>query len=414
MRILLVPNTYPPVLGGVQTVTHNLAQHLLKNGNEVQVVTNRYPRSLPAQEMLDGVSISRLLFLSPDINSLRRRRPDLFLASFYFYPCSLWRLRNLVRRFRPEVVNVHFPLHQTDFILALRHRFEFRLVVSLHGDDIDRVALFSSVKNCKAPKDSVETTRLRLILRQADAVTACSQHLLDKAIGLEPSIAGKAWVIHNGIDPRRFMDKSFHFHPRPYVVAFGRLTQKKGFDMLLEAFAQAESAGPEIDLIIAGEGKELNALRLQRQQLGLERRVHFLGRATPAEVVRLLNGSLFVVVPSRREPFGIVALEALAAGKPVLATKTGGLEEFLSEFSKSKVISGPDQRPLTKGQNSLFGSSPLVTLVHPNVEELANGLRQMFEFRGHGSGEVSDYHISDKYSWTHVSRCYESVFGSGH
>ena len=388
MRILLIPNTYVPVLGGIQTVTHNLAQHLLDNGHQVRVVTNRYPRSLPAQEMLDGVPIHRLLLLSPSIDSLRRRRPDLFLVSFYFHPHSSWQLRKLMRSFRPEVVNVHFPVHQIRFVLDLRRRFEFRLVVSLHGHDVDT-----------AEKAPAAIERLQLILREADAVTACSQHLLDQAILVEPSIAGKAQVIHNGVDPERFTDKSLHFHPRPYVFAFGRLTHKKGFDMLLEAFAQAESAAQETDLIIAGEGEEWSALGLQARRLGLAGRVHFRGRATPAEVVRLLNGSVFVVVPSRSEPFGIVALEALAAGKPVLATKTGGLAEFLTEFSNDKV----------KSKNLLFGSAPVVTLVDPNVEGLATGLRRMFELRNGHARETGDYQISEKYSWAEVTRRYENV-----
>ncbi len=381
MRILLIPNTYAPVLGGVQTVTHNLAQHLLNSGHQVQVVTNRYPRSLESQETLDGVSIYRLLLLSPDTNSLHRRRPDLFLASLYFYPRSLWRLRKLMRSFRPDVVNVHFPDHQIRFVLALRRRFEFRLVVSLHGHDVERV------NDSNTSKHGLPARRLQSILREADAVTACSQHLLDQAVQVEPSIADKAQVIHNGIDPKRFSDKSSHVHPRPYFLAFGRLTHKKGFDILLEAFAQAKSAAQEIDLIIAGEGEEHNALELRAEQLGLRSRVHFPGRATEAEVVRLLNGSLFVVVPSRCEPFGIVALEALAAGKPVLATKTGGLAEFLTEFSERNGV----------------------TLVDPNVEKLATGLRQMFELPRNQSQEIRDYRIADKYSWEQVTRCYENV-----
>src|SRR5690349_24171136 len=130
MRVLLISNTYAPVLGGVQTVTHNLAQHLLKSGHQVQVVTNRYPRSLADEDMLDGVAIRRLLLISPTIDSLQRRRPDQFLASLYCYPRSLWRLRDLMRSFRPDVVNVHFPDHQIRFVLALLSRFSFRLVVS--------------------------------------------------------------------------------------------------------------------------------------------------------------------------------------------------------------------------------------------------------------------------------------------
>ncbi|HZJ47234.1 MAG TPA: glycosyltransferase family 4 protein [Pyrinomonadaceae bacterium] len=406
MRILLVPSTYHPILGGVQTVTHNLAQNLVESGHDVQVVTNRYPRSLPAREVMDGISVRRLLFLSPEIDSVQRGRADLFLASFYFYPSSLWHLRNLMRTFRPEVVNVHFPDHQIHFVLALRQSFQFRLIVSLHGHEVERVA--SNHKEHKAPKRSAAAHNLQLILREADAVTACSQHLLDEAVAVEPSIAAKAQVIHNGIDPKRFIDKSTHFHPRPYALSFGRLTHKKGFDLLLKAFAQAEAAERGIDLIIAGKGEEQNALMQQARELGLEKNVHFRGQASPEEVVRLLNGSLFVVVPSRCEPFGIVALEALAAGKPVLATRTGGLAEFLSEFGETDVRSERDVQPLLKGQNSSDGFRPPVLLVDPTAKALAKGLRQILELSSN-TRELDHYRISDKYSWEHVAHRYENV-----
>src|SRR5262249_6683038 len=124
-------------------------------------------------------------------------------------------------------------------------------------------------------------------------------------------------------------------HRRSYILAFGRLIYKKGFDLLLTAFAQIAPRYQEVDLILAGEGEERDALRAQAQQSGLEGRVHFFGRATPEEVVRLLNGCLFVAVPSRIEPFGIVALEALAAGKRVLATRVGGLGELLIHIRAS-------------------------------------------------------------------------------
>lgn len=401
MRILLVPSTYHPIMGGVQTVAHNLAQNLLKSGHDVQVVTNRYPRSLPSREIMDRISIRRLLFLSPAIDTLKRGRADLFLASFYFYPSSLWRLRNLMHRFCPDVVNVHFPGHQSRFVLALRRRFEFRLVVSLHGHEIERLASNNFDKKRRARKHSVAARGLRKILREADAVTACSQHLLDQAIGLEPSIAAKAHVVHNGVDPKRFADKNQHFHPRPYALAFGRLTHKKGFDLLLNAFAQAEAVQSDIDLIIAGNGEEQHALMQQALQLGLERRVHFRGQATPEEVVRLLNGCRFVVVPSRCEPFGIVALEALAAGKPLLATRIGGLAEFLNGFGETAIEQTAEP-------------TPLVLLVNPDAEDLANGLRQICELSRNDSTDMGHYRIPDRYSWEHVARCYEDVLvGSG-
>src|ERR1051326_9008917 len=137
MRILLVPSSYPPRLGGVETVAHSLAKELMHAGHDVRVVTNKYPRSLPARQEIDGVSVHRWLFLKPQLQRLIRR-PDLFLASLYFNPSTLLKFARLVRRFRPDVINVHFPDSQIPFVLWLRRRFSFRLGVSLVGGEIGR------------------------------------------------------------------------------------------------------------------------------------------------------------------------------------------------------------------------------------------------------------------------------------
>jgi glycosyltransferase involved in cell wall biosynthesis len=168
---------------------------------------------------------------------------------------------------------------------------------------------------------------LRRMLRSADAVTACSHYLLNRAVILEPSISGKATVIHNGVEPSRFLEHAPHRHASPYVFAYGRHTHKKGFDLLLQAFAGVARRVPEVDLIVAGSGEETEALRKLCTVLGLEERVVFHGRATPEEIVRLLNGCRLAVIPSREEPFGIAAVEALFSGRPLVATRVGGLPE---------------------------------------------------------------------------------------
>ncbi|HJZ95056.1 MAG TPA: glycosyltransferase family 4 protein, partial [Candidatus Solibacter sp.] len=273
MRILLIPSSYHPCLGGVQTVAHSLAKELMRRKHEVHVVTNRYPRSLPTAEVVGGVSVRRWLFLKPQVWTLRQR-PDLFVASFYFCPHTVLGLARLVRRFRPDVINVHFPDSQVPFVLWLQRRFPFRLVVSLHGHEIER--WFSDTNQSSARgSEPPQLRRLRSILRDADAVTACSQYLLDRAIELEPSLAGKSSVIHNGLDLDRFRDKTPYQHPRPYVFACGRLTHEKGFDLLLCAFAKVAPAHHGVDLIIAGDGEEQMALRQLGSQLGLNGRVKF-------------------------------------------------------------------------------------------------------------------------------------------
>lgn len=355
MRIILFPSSYVPVTGGVQTVAHNLARGFNERGHEVRVLTNRYPVSLPKTEEIDGVAVERLLLLKPQVEQLRRERPDLFLASFYFYPKSHRRLRNLVASFRPDVINVHFPDSQIPFALALRRQFNFRLVASLHGYDVERWCASNGTSSGSVNSSSPRPQDLlKLFLKEADAVTACSENLLAKANQIERSISSKSHVVPNGVDLKNHTNTISHPHPRPYVLSYGRLTYNKGFDLLISAFADASRLFPEVDLIVAGEGEESERLKEQARSAGIADRVHFFGRADSKQIIELLNGCLFLIVPSRSESFGISALEGMAAGKAVLATKVGGLPELL-DLSVNN-------------------------LVDPTVDGLAAGIREWLGF----------------------------------
>jgi glycosyltransferase involved in cell wall biosynthesis len=377
--------SYPPVLGGLQTAVHALARQFVESGHAVRVVANRYPRALPTTESLDGVPVQRQPFLTPNVRHLRGGRLDLFAAGLYCLPVVRRRLRRLVGAFDPDVVNVHFPDAQIPFLAPLCRRRRFRLVVSLHGDDIMR---FTSDEGAK----SAPARGLRTLLDEADAVTACSRDLLERAARLAPSVAAKGTAIANGIDPARFHDRTPHSHGRPYVLALGRLTHKKGFDLLLEAFARTAALSQGVDLLLAGEGEERPALETLVRRLGLEGRVRFLGKATPAEVVRLLNGCRFLAIPSRAEPFGIVALEGLAAGKPVLATRVGGMGELLAEVGRRFAVAAP------------------ATLTPANVEGIAEGLRRRLESET-SAGDLEEIRnaVLNEYSWAAAGRNYLRV-----
>lgn len=376
----MLSNSYPPVLGGLQTAAHHLSKGLRCNRHEVLVVTNRYPRSLPKKEVLDGVPIRRLLFLKPNSHHLRQFRLDLFLASFWFYPATFVELERLMKRFRPDIVNIHYPLSQIPYVLSLRQRCQFCLVVSLHGDDI--------LPWVHGKRDSVP---LRTILRQADAVTACSNWLLEQAATWEPAVRSKGVAIHNGIDRARFADQRSYTHHQPYFLAYGRLSYQKGFDLLLQAFARLASQYPKIDLILAGEGEEQSALLTLAQNAGLNGRVYFFGRAAPNELVQLLNGCSFLVIPSRRETFGIVALEAMTAAKRILATNVGGLPELLNRLGAHSV------------------------LVRPTVEDMSNGLREMLESPERQVFSAKDRNTTlSEFSWERVVARYEEVFEGRH
>ncbi len=400
LRIVLLSASYVPVLGGLQTAVHALARNLRHRGHEVRVVTNRHPRRLLPSETIDGVPVERWLFLAPKWRDLRAGRPDLFAAGLYCYPTVLGRLRGLLQAFQPHVVNIHFPDGQIPFILPLCRGRPFRLAASLHGDEVMR---FTGGEG-SAPAPECESRGLKALLREADAVTACSPNLLAAAARLEPSVAAKGVAIHNGIDPERFADKTPHVHRRPYVLAYGRLTRKKGFDLLLEAFARLGAGAAHADLLLAGDGEERPNLEALARRLGLADRVCFLGRVGPSDVVRLLNGCVCLVVPSRAEPFGIVALEGLAAGKPVVATRVGGmgpfLEEFLARRNAGRVgVPAADQPP--------------IALVDANPEALARRLRTYVK-PGLSAGDEQTVAstVLQECSWAAVARVYEEILSA--
>ncbi|MFH1876751.1 MAG: glycosyltransferase family 4 protein [Candidatus Omnitrophota bacterium] len=351
MRIFILTASYLPVLGGLQNAAHTLARALMHQGHVVEVVTNRYPRSLPQHEVIEGVPVSRLLFLSPDFRHLLNGRIDLFAASWYFYPQTLSRLTMLIQNFKPDVVNIHFPDAQIPFVLQAHKKIKFKLIVSLHGDEIARFYL--------AHRRGRNIVALRNILDAADAITACSDFLLKNALQLYPVVAHKAYVTYNGIEPEAFHDKAPYVHARPYLLAYARFTHNKGLDVLIEAFTRVARSNPHIDLIIAGEGEDEIILHHLVNRLGLNDRIHFVGRANAAQVVQLLNGCEFVVVSSRHETFNLTIIEAFAVGKTVVATRSGGPEEIIEHGVSGLLVENDDSQALAEALITLLKDTAL-------------------------------------------------------
>jgi glycosyltransferase involved in cell wall biosynthesis len=338
-----------------------LARSLKERGQEVRVITNKHPRTLAARELLDGVSVVRWHFLTPRVQQLFSLRPDLFLAGLLYLPLTLARLMILLRLERPDVINLHFVGAPALFVLLARWFVPFRLVVSVHGDDVEGLP----------QRERFDRWIFRGLLLRADAVTACSRHLLELALAIEPGVKEKARLIHNGIDkpstqqaainrgerrelhqgaPRRVSSlasaetsapSAAHLpihdafeppadlaaQPRATVVlAAGRMVPKKGFDVLLRARA-ASSQNWQLALI--GDGPECGNLKLLVSALRLSGYVRFEGDQPRARVLEEIASADLLVIPSRQEPFGLVALEAMTLGKPVVATSVGGLPEVL-------------------------------------------------------------------------------------
>ncbi len=321
MRIVLITARYLPHRGGLESVVAHLAQEYIKLGHSVRIVTNRYPRRLPAHEVIDGIQIDRLHFLLPDINYLRRYRLDLWFAGWWYRLATQRALRRIIAEFKPDIINSHYLNEAAEFsgrcLAGAASRTPW--IISLHGGDVDGEPYMSAARK----------ERFVRLSRQANHLTACSGFLSAQAQKLETALKDKITVIHNGVDVQRFACASPYTADRPYIFAVGQLAPHKGFDLLIQAFAQVAPAYPQVQLRIAGDGMQRLLLEDLIRDQKLDDRVKLLGKVDEAQVASIMAGSLFIAMPSRREPFGIVALEGMAAGKPVLATPVGGLPEFL-------------------------------------------------------------------------------------
>ncbi len=375
MRILLITSRYLPHHGGLETVVHELASHMQSIGHDVQIVTQRSPRTLPSIETLDKIRVTRLMFLYPEWRALKTGRLALWLVGFLYLPLTLIQLYNYVRQFKPDVINFHYVGNPALFVWLLKHLYHVPLIVSLHGADVDAIPFESRFK----------CWLFKAVLKNATQISACSRVLLDQALKLSPESAFKATVIHNGVDAGLFAAISPYSHPRPYVFAVGQLGRHKGFDILIDAFANVSSAYPDLDLLIAGEGREEETLQTQIQSAGLTGRAVLLGGVSHDKVAALMCGSLLIAIPSRREPFGIVGLEAMASGRPMVVRRVDGLVEALDGAILTWV---DDERP----------------------ESLADALRQTLASsdRDHRVGANQEKALS--HSWATVAEQYLDLF----
>lgn len=319
MRILLISSRYLPHRGGLEMVTSHLAAQLKKQGHQVIVVTNRYPHSLPKTESIDGIEVRRFTFIEPEWAALKTHRLDLFSAGLWFKSSATRQMEQWMNDFHPDVVNLHYLGAPTGFLYRVWNKRPFPLVVSLHGGDVTGEPHQSQVK----------MERFIQVTNVANSVTTCSQALASEAGILNPGLTGKITVIHNAVDSKRFSSAVPSDLGFPYILGVGQLSEHKGFDLLVHGFASVADLFPTVNLVIAGDGHQRVNLEAIAEKENLKERVIFTGKVDEVSVASLMKGCLFLAVPSLQEPFGIVALEGMAAGKIVLATQVGGIPEFL-------------------------------------------------------------------------------------
>ncbi len=353
VRVVMLSWEYPPlVVGGLGRHVESLSRELVRAGHEVHVIT-RGEKDEVLDEVVDGVHVRRAALdpLAIDFTT------ESLLAWAQASEHSLLRAAlPIVRRRRPDVVHAHdWLVAQSGVTLAAATRSP--LIATIHATEAGRHQGW-----LPAPLNLAIHSVERWLACSADQVITCSRPGQTETAELFELDPASVHVVPNGVDPDRWRStrrqraelRSRHAGDGPLVVYAGRLVHEKGVQTLLSALRPLRERHPGLRLVVAGTGTHEDALHEQARSLHVVRAVDWVGFVPGSQVAMLFGVADVAVVPSLYEPFGIVALEAAAAGTPVVAATTGGLVDLIDDHVATAGFAAGDVAALVDAVDAVL------------------------------------------------------------
>ena len=328
MRVLLFCWEYPPVIeGGLARHVRKLSEQLVADGVEVHVLT-RGGGHLPREEDRHGVVVHRV------------REPE-FPKDPSAFVHWVNDMNYDMRSFAMELTErVQFDLvHSHDWLVAgaaerIARRCRVPWLVTVHATEFGRHQGWVQ----HHPQSHIHSVERKMV-RSADRVITCSYFMQGHVAGVFGVPRSRISVIPNGIDPRDMQPRDdlpalrrrFAAPDERLVLMVGRLVYEKGFHLALDALAPVIKRQKNVRFVVAGTGTAETELKRQARRLRLTKHGTFLGWVGDDMLHSLYRIAEIVIVPSIYEPFGLVALEAMASGCLCVVADTGGLREVVPE-----------------------------------------------------------------------------------
>lgn len=337
LRIAVLAHSFPRFAGDTHgPFVKRLSEELARRGHQVWALVPYDPELRPDPDT--PLRIASFRYVWPErlhrLGYSRTLRRDLGMRAVAMLQSPLYflfaerALARLLRRERIDFVHAHWILPNGYIAARAARRAGAQLAVTLHGSDV-----------FMAQRNPLFGRLARRALRDAAYVTSCSAELRDRLLRIGGAEhAAKVHLVANGTDPLPVSPGGGSWRQRlriapdaPLAVAVGRLVDKKGFDVLIEAAPEIRRRVPGARIVIGGGGELLAPLRDRAGALGVAAAVSFTGALTHPEVLELIGAADLLVMPSVRDRRGnvdglpVVVLEAMAAARPVVASDVSGL-----------------------------------------------------------------------------------------
>ncbi|MFM1652975.1 glycosyltransferase family 4 protein [Brevibacillus sp. B_LB10_24] len=356
MRIWVLTNEYAPfIIGGLGTVATYLSQSLAAGGVDTTVFTRGGQETrIVRGQSVRHVRIPRKSYKGDFLWGLARRKG--------------WK--------KPHLIHIH-SVQGSEAALHCKKRWGLPVVYTCHS---------LVVQESLTPRRRQIAKRQEALLRAADCVVVPSHWQKESLHKFYPFCQGKTVVIENGVHIRKKPGSS----PNHRLLFVGRFTYSKGIAELIEALAALARVNPKTQLGVVGKGigKIEGKLKQKAARLKVAAKIRWLGFRRPEEVQRLYGRYGAVIVPSRRESFGLVALEALANGVPLVSTTSGGLAQFVNS-EVAEVIPAVNKEAIAKAVQNMWAEKERTN------ERVQAGLS-----------------AAASYSWKAIAARYRSLFES--
>jgi glycogen(starch) synthase len=334
MKIGTLSWEFPPrVVGGIARHCEGLAKAQVQQGHDVYLFTLDFPGS-PSYEEMGGIKVYRA--------STELGHPNFLTWVLLFNHFLSKKMADLIKLVDFDVMHVHDWLAAFSGI-TFKHYTKKPLVLTVHSTEVGRAQGLHS-------PDSFSINGIEWwAIYEADRVIVCSHSMKDEICNHFNLPEKKVDIIPNAIDSSKYQIPVDRGTIRQrygvgwgekLILCVGRLVPQKGVEYFIRAIPQIARSHPEAKYIIVGEGWSRDILEAEAKATGHANKIRFTGFVSDKEVINLMASADALIVPSIYEPFGIVALEGMATGVPVVASKVGGLAEVI-EHEKTGLFVYP-------------------------------------------------------------------------
>ncbi|WP_108670797.1 glycosyltransferase family 4 protein [Peribacillus acanthi] len=364
LNILMLTWEFPPhIVGGLSRHVFGLSRALVDLGHNVHIVTVGLQGQC-SDSVASGVHVHRI--------EMEHWNESTFIEWVGYLNIKMGeKISNLFDLgIKPDIIHAHDWLVGAS-AMAASQRWDIPLFATIHATENGRHnGIHNSVQFFIHEQE-------RRLIEQSDQLIVCSEYMKNELMEIFSTPSDKMAVIANGVEKNDILGSHKHnqIEEKVYsIFSWGRLVPEKGFDILIEATEILKSSNVDINVVIAGRGPMLETYRGMIQSRGLEKQIQLIGFIQDEMRNQLLNQCDLTVFPSTYEPFGIVALEAMISGKPVIVSETGGLKAIIKNCESGLLFKTGDALDLAQKIEYMMSHREVTSRMALKGQEVATKL----------------------------------------